>query len=158
MNFITLKNWKSQTIDGLIFLSLNAQQILQDFISQNKIRLNIDRKYPIILTMNLKIISNLVIPTVNLDGNSMMNIPTDQLKSSIEALSSNGECIPNKTQKSIHLRLLLCFMCGGEKNDVEIFFSQLSSRFSLMITDQSSFLINAFIDRSNRKVKKSMRF
>ncbi len=45
MNFIPLNNLKSQIIDGLIFLSLNAQQILQDFLSQKKIHLNIDRKY-----------------------------------------------------------------------------------------------------------------
>lgn len=44
-------------------------------------------------------------------------------------------------------------MCGGEKNDVEIFFSQLSSRFSLMVTNQSSFTVNVLIDRSNRKVE-----
>jgi hypothetical protein len=44
-------------------------------------------------------------------------------------------------------------MCGGDKNDIEIFFSQLSSRFSLMVTNQSSFIINTFLNRSNRKVK-----
>jgi hypothetical protein len=83
-----------------------------------------------------------------------MNIPIDQLKSSLEHLLSNGEIIPNKTQKSIHLRILLCFMCGGDKNDVEIFFSQLSSRFSMIVNNQSSFIINTFLNRSNRKVTK----
>ncbi len=82
-----------------------------------------------------------------------MNIPIDQLKSSVEHLISNENFIPIKTQRSAHLRILLCFMCGGDKNDVEIFFSQLSSRFSLMLTNQSSFLINTFIGRSNRKIE-----
>jgi hypothetical protein len=81
-----------------------------------------------------------------------MNIPIDQLRSSFEYLLSNGEIIPNKIQKSIHLRILLCFMCGGEKNDVEIFFSQLSSRFSMIVNNQSSFIINTFLNQSNRKV------
>ncbi len=58
--------------------------------------------------------------------------------------------LPNKNQ--FDLRILLCFMCGGENNDIENFFSQLSARFSLMITN-SSFIINTFIGRSNRKVK-----
>ena len=46
-------------------------------------------------------------------------------------------------------------MCGGENNDIETFFSQLSARFSLMVTAQngdSSFIINAFLGRTNRKV------
>jgi len=45
VSFIPLNNLKSQIIDGLILLSSNAQKILQDFISQKKIHLNIDRKY-----------------------------------------------------------------------------------------------------------------
>jgi len=44
-------------------------------------------------------------------------------------------------------------MCGGEKNDVEIFFSQLSSYFSVMVTNESTFIINTFLNRSNRKVE-----
>jgi hypothetical protein len=40
-----LNNLKSQIIDGLILLSSNARTILQDFISQKKSHLNIDRKY-----------------------------------------------------------------------------------------------------------------
>lgn len=43
-------------------------------------------------------------------------------------------------------------MCGGETNDVEIFFSQLSSRFSLVVNNQPSFLMKAYIGRSHRKV------
>jgi hypothetical protein len=46
-------------------------------------------------------------------------------------------------------------MCGGEKNDVEIFFSQLFSYFSVMVTNESTFIINNFLNRSNRKVKKN---
>ncbi len=45
-------------------------------------------------------------------------------------------------------------MCGGDKNDVEIFFAQLSSRFSLTATNQASFIINTFLGQSNRKVIK----
>jgi hypothetical protein len=88
------------------------------------------------------------------DSNSISNIPNDQLRSSLEKFLSNGE-FPTKIQKTINLRILLCFMCGGDKNDIESFFSQLSSRFSLIITNQSSFMINTFLDRSNRKVRKT---
>ncbi len=45
-------------------------------------------------------------------------------------------------------------MCGSDKNDVETFFSQLFSRFSVMATNQSSFIINILLGRSNRKVKR----
>jgi hypothetical protein len=95
---------------------------------------------------------SLVIPIINLDGDNILNIPIDQLRSSFESILSNENL---KNPKSVHhLRILLCFMCGGDKNDVEIFFSQLSSRFSVTLTNQSSFLINLFIGRLNRKVKK----
>lgn len=117
---------------GCVIVSTNAQEIL----SKKKIRLNSE------------------IPIVNLNGESILNIPLDQLKFSFEKFLSNDELIPNKNQKSIYLRILLCFMCGGDKNDVETFFSQLSSRFSLIVTNQSTFLINTFINRSNRKVRR----
>ncbi len=81
------------------------------------------------------------------------NIPNEltieQFRLSFEQLEEI--LLPNKNQ--FDLRILLCFMCGGgENNDIENFFSQLSARFSLMITN-SSFIINTFIGRSNRKVK-----
>jgi hypothetical protein len=89
--------------------------------------------------------------------NSNNNIPNEitieQLRLSLEEILSMEEIIPNKNQ--FDLRILLCFMCGGDNNDIEIFFSQLSSRFSLLITNQSgdsSFVINAFLGRTNRKV------
>ncbi|CAF3432927.1 unnamed protein product, partial [Rotaria sp. Silwood2] len=44
-------------------------------------------------------------------------------------------------------------MCGGETNDVQILCSQLFSRFSFMINNQSSFVINTFLDQSNRKIE-----
>jgi hypothetical protein len=90
---------------------------------------------------------------VNLNSQYSDNIPNEQLRLSFEQILSNQEIIPNK--KQFDLRILLCFMCGGENNDIEIFFSQLSSRFSLLVTNQygdSSFIINAFLGRSNRKV------
>jgi hypothetical protein len=95
----------------------------------------------------------LAIPIVNINFQYPDNIPYEQLRSSIEQILSNEEIIPYK--KQFHLRILLCFMCGGETNDIEIFFSQLASRFSLSVTNQygdSSFIINTFIGRSNRKV------
>jgi hypothetical protein len=81
--------------------------------------------------------------------NSNQNIPNEQIRLSIEQLLSDEEIIPKKNQ--FDLRILLCFMCGGENNDIEMFFSQLSSRFSLMVINQS-FIINTFLGRSNRKV------
>ncbi len=90
---------------------------------------------------------------MNLNSQYSDNIPNEQLRLSFEQILSNQEIIPNK--KQFDLRILLCFMCGGENNDIEIFFSQLSSRFSLLVTNEygdSSFIINAFIGRSNRKV------
>jgi len=91
---------------------------------------------------------------VNLNSQFSDNIPNEQLRLSFEQILSNQEIIPNK--KQFDLRILLCFMCGGENNDIEIFFSQLSSRFSVLVTNQygdSSFIINTFLGRSNRKVK-----
>ncbi|CAF0768934.1 unnamed protein product [Rotaria sordida] len=139
INFLILKNLEFQIIDGFIFVSSNAQQILQDYISQKKIHLNIN-----------------TLPSVDLysqiDGNFLSNIPNDIIKSSFKHLLSYGESL-NKIQQPIYLRILLCFMCGGETNDVEIFSSQLSSRFSFMINNQSSFIINTFLDQSNRKIE-----
>ncbi|CAF4685013.1 unnamed protein product, partial [Rotaria sp. Silwood2] len=96
------------------------------------------------------------IPTIDLysqiDGHSLSNIPSDIIKSSLEHLLSYEESL-NKLQKPIYLRILLCFMCGGETNDVQILCSQLFSRFSFMINNQSSFVINTFLDQSNRKIE-----
>ena len=78
----------------------------------------------------------------------------EQLKLSLDELLSTEETLPNK--KQFDLRILLCFMCGGENNEVEMFFSQLSSRFSVLVTNQSgdlAFIVNTFLGRSNRKVK-----
>lgn len=53
------------------------------------------------------------------------------------------------------LRILLCFMCGGESNEIEQFFAQLSSRFTLIgnqYSGYSSFIIKTFLQRSTRKV------
>ena len=158
INLITLNKLKSQTIDGCIFVSSNAQQIFEDFMSRKRIHININGIYKLKVQKQIKtILINLDIPVLNLysqfDSNSISNIPNDQLRSSLEEFLSNSE-FPNKAPKSINLRILLCFMCGGDKNDIESFFSQLSSRFSLIITHQSSFMINTFLDQSNRKVKK----
>ncbi len=103
------------------------------------------------MIFNEKLFLFLAIPIVDNIGNEL---PIEQLRLSIEQLLSMEEILPNK--KQFDLRILLCFMCGGENNDIENFFSQLSSRFSLMVTNQSgdsSFIINTFLGRSNRKVK-----
>lgn len=96
------------------------------------------------------------IPSVDLpsqfDGNSISNIPIGSIRKSLEHFLTTEDSL-NKTQKSLHLRILLCFMCGGETNDVKTFCSQLSSRFSFINNDQPSFMINTFLGRSNRKVK-----
>ncbi|UJR10556.1 hypothetical protein I4U23_014756 [Adineta vaga] len=93
------------------------------------------------------------IPIVNLYAQFEANtVSSESLRSSIEQFLSNDEST-TKTSESKHLRILLCFMCGSDKNDVETFFSQLSSRFSLTITNQSTFMINTFLGRSNRKIE-----
>lgn len=84
---------------------------------------------------------------INENSNSI-----DQIQSSIEHLLPHREPL-NEIENSIHLRILLCFMCGGETNDVEIFFSQLSSHFPLMLYNQVNFAMNAVLGRSNRKVR-----
>lgn len=90
----------------------------------------------------------LAIPIVKINSQLSDNIPIDRLRLLNEQIISLEEL--NSIKNSSDLRILLCFMCGGESNDVEIFFSQLSSRFS--IYGDSSFVINTFIGRSNRKV------
>ncbi|CAF1070974.1 unnamed protein product [Adineta steineri] len=137
INFLTFNNLKSQTIDGCIFVSSNSQKILRDMNIQRKLHLNIDH-----------------IPILNLYSQfNNKSISNDELRSTIEHFLSNDESLNNKIEKSNHIRILLCFMCGSDKNDVEVFFSQLSSRFSLTITNQSSFMINTFFGRSNRKIE-----
>lgn len=49
MNFLTLKTLNFQIVDGCIFVSSNAQQILQDFMSYKKLHLDIDRKNSILI-------------------------------------------------------------------------------------------------------------
>ncbi|CAF1029352.1 unnamed protein product [Rotaria magnacalcarata] len=139
INFLTLKNFKFQTIDGYVFVSSNSREILQNFISEKKIHLNIDH----IQTVDLH---------SQIDGNSISSIPIDIIKTSLKHLLSKEES-QNNLQTPVHLRILLCFMCGSETNDVKIFCSHLSSRCSLMINNQSSFMINTFLGRSNRKIE-----
>lgn len=78
----------------------------------------------------------------------------EQLKISLEELlSSIDEILPDSI--SSDLRILLCFMCGGEMNEIEQFFSQLSSRFTLIVnhySGNSSFIIKTFLHQSTRKV------
>jgi hypothetical protein len=45
INFIPLNHFKSQTIDGGVLISSNAQEIFKDFIAQKKIQLNLEGKY-----------------------------------------------------------------------------------------------------------------
>jgi hypothetical protein len=57
------------------------------------------------------------------------------------------------------LKVLIGFMCGGDSNDVELFFNQLASRFTLTVTNQSgetSFILDTFLGRHNRKVSHSV--
>ena len=58
--------------------------------------------------------------------------------------------------RSFDLRILLVFMCGGETNDVETFFSHLASNFPFKITNErgeTSFIVQTLLNRSNRQVK-----
>jgi len=48
INFIPLNHFKSQTIDGGVLISSNAQEIFKDFIAQKKIQLNLEGKYQLI--------------------------------------------------------------------------------------------------------------
>lgn len=98
-------------------------------------------------------IFSIILYIKNSFDNYIPNNMNEQLRLSIEQLLSNEK---NFSEKGVFdLRILVCFMCGGEIDDVERFFSQLSSRFSLMATNQYgdfSFIINAFLGRSNRRV------
>ncbi|CAM4768497.1 unnamed protein product [Rotaria magnacalcarata] len=145
VNLWTLNNLKTQSINGCLIVSPTGREILEDFISQKRFHININ-----------------TIPTVNLhfpiSNDSNRHIPNDiaieQLRLSVEQLLLNDKNFSNKNP--FDLRILLCFMCGGENDDVERFFSQLSARFSLMVTNQYgdfSFIINAFLGRSNRKIQ-----
>ena len=132
MHFFTLKTWKNQTIDGCLLLNENAQELL----SQKRFQVNLE-----------------LLPTVSLNEQTLVDMTTDQLRSTVEKLFSNDEILTNKSSKPNQLRILIVFMCGSERNDVEVFFSQLSTRFSLTVANQSTFIINAFLSRANRKVK-----
>ncbi|CAF3809984.1 unnamed protein product [Adineta steineri] len=140
INLWTLNNLRTQSVDGCLIVSPTGRELLQTFLTQKKFSINID-----------------TIPMVNLisaTSDHSNEIPIEQLRLSLEQLSNSKETFSNK--KRSDLRILLCFMCGGNNNDIEIFFSQLASRFSLVTTNQYgdlSFIINAFLGRSNRKVE-----
>ncbi|CAF0947926.1 unnamed protein product [Adineta ricciae] len=136
INLITLNALRSERIDGCLFVSATAQKLLRDIVVQKKLHLNTDH-----------------MPIVNLYAQfEAKSISSEQLRSAVEQfLSTDG--YTSQTAESKHLRILLCFMCGSEKNDVETFFSQLSSRFSLMISNQSTFLFHTLLGRSNRKIE-----
>lgn len=96
----------------------------------------------------------LAIPIVKAKTNIPDRLTIEQLKPSVDELvSSMEENLPNAIQSD--LRILLCFMCGGESNEIEQFFAQLSSRFTLIANQyagNSSFIIKTFLQRSTRKV------
>ncbi|CAF1123406.1 unnamed protein product [Adineta ricciae] len=144
-NLWTLNNVKNQSIDACLIVSSTGQKILEDYVSHKKISLDID-----------------TIPIVKLNSQtsdrSDSNIPDSysikQLRLSLEQVFSNEEKFSKKS--STDLRILLCFMCGGETNDIEIFFSQLATRFSLVTTNQhgdTSFIITTSLDHDNRKIE-----
>ncbi|CAF4568808.1 unnamed protein product [Rotaria socialis] len=123
VNLWTLNNLKTQSINGADFHFIATKNYLHEILFS----------------------SNRHIPN---------DTAIEQLRLSVEQLLSNDENFSNKNP--FDLRILLCFMCGGENDDVERFFSQLSARFSLMVTNQYgdfSFIINAFLGRSNRKIQ-----
>lgn len=154
IHLIPLNEFKSEIIDGCIYLSSNVRENLQDLVSSKKIHLNFEGNF-IGKGNDDDHLMVLVIPVITLDENIISDLSLDQLRTLLEPLSAHEDFIRMKMVKSAHVRILLCFMCGGEKNDVEIFFAQLSSRFSVIVTNQSSFIVNTFIDRSNRKVRLS---
>ena len=86
------------------------------------------------------------------EDSSTIEICQERLRISLDRLVLAGESLIKK-KLSIDLRILVCFMCGGEKNDVEILIDHLASRFTLNCVNQSSFLINVVVGRANRKVK-----
>ena len=104
--------------------------------------------------------SNLLVPFAHLtdvdsDEHSSENIPpTERLRCALENLFSSIETF-RSTNIPIDLKLLLVFMCGGEKNHVETFLTHLSQRFSLIGNGQSSFIINIPIGRTQRKVNRT---
>lgn len=58
----------------------------------------------------------------------------------------------SKGKFSVDLRIAVCSMCGGEKNEVETFLDQLSSRLTLTPIGASSLFFSAFVGRKKRKV------
>lgn len=103
-----------------------------------------------------EIFFTLEIPMIELfessEDSSTIEICQERLRISLDRLVLAGESLIKK-KLSIDLRILVCFMCGGEKNDVEILIDHLASRFTLNCVNQSSFLINVVVGRANRKVK-----
>ena len=120
----------------------------------HKIHLRSTSTVLIISSHSSFLLSLLDIPIVNAKSNIPELISMEQLKISLEELlSSIDEILPDSIPSD--LRILLCFMCGGEMNEIEQFFSQLSSRFTLIVNNysgNSSFIIKTFLRRSTRKV------
>ena len=131
---------------GCLIVSRNGRELLEA-----NFPLNLNSKSSNSMSIRTEILC-LVIPFVEIETDSTPNIPLEQLLNEIDK-------IPVKT--SFDLRILLCFMCGGDSNDIETFFSQLAARFSLMVTNEygnASFIFNTFIGQMNRKVKFSCCF
>ena len=103
------------------------------------------------------------IPSVNSypddvdDDDSTTNIPNEmtieRVRSFVEQLLFNADSAKKRSKLS-DLRLLVCFMCGGASNDIEIFVLQLAARFVLTVLNSSSVMINVVLEQSRRKVSR----
>lgn len=139
---------------GCLIVSDNGQNILEESLSQTSLQLNMNSTDLNKSLLISSFFSFSAIPMVNAKANIPELIQKDQLKISVEELlSSVDEILPDPIESD--LRILLCFMCGGEMNEIEQFFSQLSSRFTLIgntYSGNSSFIIKTFLHRTTRKV------
>ena len=115
---------------GCLLVSPNAQEVFQAFVSRRKSFTNGHG-------------STSPIPRVQIS-----DLSEEELKSSVERLLFTNH-------SPMDLRILVCLMCGGEKNEVEHFIEQLSTRFTLVETTRSSFMITASLGRSTRRVSQS---
>jgi len=137
INPIAFDQFENESIDGCLLICEKAQEMFDSFVTNR---------------------SNLLVPFAHLtdvdsDEHSSENIPpTERLRCALENLFSSIETF-RSTNIPIDLKLLLVFMCGGEKNHVETFLTHLSQRFSLIGNGQSSFIINIPIGRTQRKVE-----
>lgn len=87
-------------------------------------------------------------------SSSSNEIVHEKIKSSLEQILFQQETLFNSQQSD--LRILLCFMCGSDIDDVNLFFTHLGSRFALIVSNESgetSFIFNTLVGRTNRKVK-----